>query len=290
MANTYDAVDLCTPHLVAGSVTPLQNRWAALQAFSLAWQPDNLKPKSVARIKFVTGAATPQTDPSNFESGDSTVDAVSITPHLLSLSFNVSNDDLQSGLALEDLIERNRARFADFVIQAATAPITEANFANYAGGSYVKDPLAFSWSDMSLLWSSLAKADEKHAILDGPYLGPLVNTPTFFQPGLSGDEGDGQRYGWRTVVLNTNWSGAGAGCRGFVCHKQAIGVVCGLPAFPKIAPPNLVRQIIDLPTLKIQVESCMWLSLASRSWWASFGIILGSAKLDGSAGIFIKAS
>jgi len=293
-ANTYSST-LVTAFLIEGAVTKLQHRWAALKAFARDYSTDRYKPKATGQVKLVTAGSAVLTNATNFEQGNSTVTNAPITVSQYTQPFQVSNDDLNSGLRMEDLAKQNLANFANKIIEVATADITEANFANYSGGSYIAAPAAFGWSDMALLWGALKKADEKNAILDGEYVGALLNTPTFFQQGLTGGNENAQRFGWDGIYLNTDWTGAGTGCRGFICHPQALGAVAGLPLTPgQVGTPipgnTLSEATAVVPDVGISYAVYNWFSLGSRTMWCSFDMMFGAAKQDTTAGIFVKAS
>jgi ATP-dependent protease ClpP protease subunit len=293
-ANTYSAT-LVTSWLAEGCVTPLQHRLASLRAFTRDFGTDRYKPLATAQVKKATGAPTTKTNATDFEAdSDSTVTNAPITVAQYTQPFKVSNSDLNNGLRLQDLIEINVATFGNKIMQVATADITEANFANYAGGSYISAPAAFGWSDMGLIWGALKKALRKHAILDGEYIAPLLNSPGSFQPGLDGSANAVARsYGWDGVHLNTEWSGAGAGCRGFACDPQAIGAASGLPLTPTspgIPGGILQESTVSLPELGITVAIYVWFSTSARTLFVSYDVMFGAAKLDTTAGIFIKAA
>lgn len=293
-ANTYSAT-LVTSFLLDGSVTTLQHVLPSLACFSRGYDQDRYKPLATAVLKNVTAGAATQTDATNFESGgNSTVAPVSVTMHQYTQNFQVSNSDLNSGLRMADLITINAAAFGNKIIEVATAPITEANFANYNGGSYVSAPAAFGWSDMGLIWGALKKANFKNAILDGEYIAMLNNLPTFQQD--SGVNGSGaMKFGWNKIECNTDWAGAGAGARGFACHPQAITRVDGLPLTPtQVGSPipgaSLSEGTITLPSLGITIAAYLWFSLSSRTLWASYDVMFGAKETDTTAGVFIKAS
>lgn len=290
-ANTYSAT-LVTAFLAEGTVTILQKKLAALKAFSKDFGTDRYKPLATGQVKKATAGSTTQTNATNFESGNSAVTNAPITVSQYTQSFHVSNSELNSGLRMADLMEVNLAEYGNKLMQVATAPIVEADFANYNGGSYISTPDAFGWSDMGLLWGALKKANRRHAILDGEYIAGLLNAPTFFQQGVTGASDTAGRFGWDGIHLNTEWTGAGTGVRGFACDPQAIGVCAGLPLTPPSGVPGntLQESVILLPDLGISVALYSWFSLSSRALWMSYDVMLGAAKLDTTAGIIIKAS
>lgn len=291
-ANTYSAT-LVTSFLLDGSVTILQNVLAGIGTLARGYDSDRYKPLATAVLKKVTAGSATQTNATNFESGDSTVAPVSVTMNQYTQSFQVSNSDLNSGLRMQDLVDVNAAAFGNKLMQVVTAPITEANFANYNGGSYVGTPALFTWGQMALIWGALKKAGFKNAVLDGEYIGQLNNQPSFFQgTGIGGTEA--MKFGWNKIELNTEWSGAGTGVRGFACHPQAITVVNGLPLTPtaagnQIPGATLMEGTVTIPTLGITIANYTWFSLASRTFWASYDLMLGAKETDTTAGIIIKA-
>lgn len=291
--NTYSAT-LVTAFLGDGATTILQKKLASLAAFSKNWSTDRYKPLATGQLKKVTVGSTTQTNATNFESGDSTVTNVQCTVAQYTQSFQVSNADVNSGLRMQDLVKINSSAFGNKLMQVATAPITEANFANYNSGSYIAAPAAFGWSDMALIWGALKNANERQAVLDGEYIGMLNNQPTFFQnTGIGGSAA--MNFGWDGISLNTEWTGAGTGVRGFACDPQALGTVIGLPLTPTAVGSNipggtLSEATFQVPGLNITVALYVWFSLSSRTLWSSYDIILGAAALDTTAGVIIKAA
>src|SRR3989442_11398752 len=124
-ANSISAA-LKTQFLLPDAVTTLTNRFGPLKAFARDFQPDPIKPKAVAQARFVTAGATTQKNPTNFESGDSTVGNVPITPSQYTTSFHVSNDELNSGLRMRDLITVNASNHAKAIWDGEIAPLLTA--------------------------------------------------------------------------------------------------------------------------------------------------------------------
>lgn len=285
--NTYSAT-LVTAFLSNVAITTLQNQWAALRAFTIQVEPDPVKPKAAVIVSNVTGAATTQTNATNFEtSGDSTVGAVTCTMAQYTQGFQVSNADLQNGLRMERLVVANAGAFANKVIEAATAPITVAIF---TATPLTSADTAFDWSDMAGLWGQLKKAGLKNAVLDGEYLARLINTPANFQTTGNGP-GSYSAFGWNEIALNTDWTGAGANVRGFVCAPQAIAGATGLPAEPPNVPGNILEMSpFTIPGLEVQAAIHRWFSTSTRTAWTSFDIVAGFKEGDTTAGVVIKSA
>src|SRR5262249_24452075 len=140
---------------------------------------DRIKPRASGQLKTVASADTAvQTDATAFESGDSTVNATQIDVHQYTSAFNVSNDELNSGLRLGDLVEIQLAHLADKIISVATTPISGANF---TATPITSAPTVFGWSDMQAAWGVLKKSPIHNAVLDGEYLARVINVPSQFQ-------------------------------------------------------------------------------------------------------------
>jgi ATP-dependent Clp protease, protease subunit len=286
-ANTYSGT-LVTSFLMDGSLTDLQNVWAMLAAFTVAYNTDPYKPLAVGVLKHVTGGEATQTDPTNFEPADgSTVAPISVTPHWYNQPMRVGPTDLNNGLRMEDLRVKNLSIFADKIVQVATAPITAANFPTLT--PEIVSAAAFNWSNSSNMRAQLKKSPIKNLILDGDYLARLENVPSFFQNTGIGN-GSRQTFGWTGMYESTNWTGAGANIRGIGCHPQALIKAMGLP----LNPPNIPGGIFstttfEVPGPNVAVAMSMWFSTASRTMFVSWDVIAGFAAGDGSAAVILAS-
>jgi hypothetical protein len=282
--------------LMDGSITDLQHRWAFLKAFSVDTRPDGFKPLAPGVLKHITAGGTAQTDPTNYETGNSTVTPVTITPHEHSVSYQISNTDLNSGVRMADLVRINTANFANKVGEAATAPITTTNFdgtTTFGTPSYVAAAAGFNFSDMAALQAALKKSPIKNLIMDGAYIARVANTPAFFQTAgtVGGDTGAWKAFGWDVIAQTSDWTGAGANVQGFACNPQAIGGIIGLPLLPAMIPGGiLASNVVTVDQLDIQVLAESWFNPATRTAWNSLRCVDGWAKVDGTAGFLITSS
>ena len=289
--NSYSAT-LVTAFLTEGAITTLQNRWAPLLAFTRDFSVDPFKPLASGEVKYVTAgptvlATSAGTPIASFESGDATVAAITITPQHYSAPIHVSSYEMNSGLRLENLMTMAVAKFADKIIEVATAPITLANFATSFGSSNVVAAADFGFSTMATLWGKLKKSPIKNALLDGEYLAKLLNQPTYFQAVSDGAQAY-KGFGWDLLALNTNWAGASNNAVGFVCNPQAIVLLAGPPTTPPAA--NLTTGSFVVPGIGLAVQTNQWFSLATRTAWYSFDAVFGAGKADASAGLIICSS
>jgi hypothetical protein len=283
MSNAYSA-SLVTQHLLDGAATVLQNAFAPLRSFSRTWEPDPKKPKAVCQGKLVTAGSATLKNATNFEQGDSTVTNIPVTVDQYTQPFQVSNDDLQSGLKLEDLVNVNAKAFAGQLVDVALTPVTSANFPV----ALIRAAAGFNYSDLALLWGMLKKSDTKNCILDGEWMARIINSPGFFQKAGTGPGAGFEALGWDFIGLNTRWSAAEAGTCGFACNPQALATVAGLPLEGQSA--TLESRVIDLEGLDIKVAYHVWFSLATRTLWASFDSMFGSSVGDTSAGFLVKSA
>ena len=284
--NSYQSA-LVTQFLLDGAVTQLQNRWAPLRAFTRDYSTDRYKPLATGQIKFVTAGSTTQTNSTNFESGDSTVGNAAVTVSQYTQAFHVTNSELNSGLRMENLVDINMAYLADKILAVAAAPITTANFTATAK---VSASANFGFSDIADLWGQLKKSPVKNLLLDGEYLARLLNQPAFFQATDVDSPTGWSKFGWNGIYLNTNWTGAGAKTVGFAMNPQAIGAIAGLPLTPPAVPgATLAESTITIPGPDISVAAYSWFSLSSRTFWMSYDLMFGAAKLDGTAGVLVQS-
>ena len=292
-SNTYSST-LVTSFLTDGSTTVLQPKLAPFRAFSRDFSTDPYKPLAAAQHKFVTAGPTVQVDATNFESGNSTVAPITLTPHQYTASINVSNADLNSGLRMENLVTIANAKLANALLEAATAPITLTNFAGYtdvAGTGNIITAANFTFTDMARIWGVLQKANQKFAILDGAYLAKLMNQPTYFQAIAEG-EGMLKAYGWDGICLNSDWAGASNNIAAFFCDPQAIALLAGLPLTPPSGIPGNTLQTgtFKIPSVEMSIQTNSWFNLSARTAWMSLDCVLAAAKMDGTAGVCVATA
>ncbi len=290
-SNSYSGT-LVTSFLMDGSITPLQNKWAFLRAYSIAKDTDPYKPLATGELKYTTGGEPTQiagTAPTTFEPATgSTVAAITLVPQWFNQPMRVSANDLNSGLRMDDLRERNLALFADSVTVAATAPITAATFATLS--PLIQSFGAFNTSDLATLQGQLQKSPIKNLILNGNYLARVLNTPGFFQrTGTDMEDAGGyEAFGWNGIYEASNWTGAGNNINGFACNPQAIIRATGLPLNPTPVPGGTLNStMLDLPQLGIAVQFNLWFSLSTRTLFGSWDLIAGFGAGDTSAGVVV---
>jgi hypothetical protein len=284
-ANTITSV--LQNFLVDSAITDLVNMWGPLQAFTLPFDPNPIAPLSPAVIKHVTTGSTAQTNPTNYESGNGTIVPVTSTPSEYSISWQISNTDLNSGVRINNLAAINTANFANIVTEAANAVITTGNFGT---ATVISAAAAFGFSDLATLQAALKKSPIKNLILDGAYIARIANSPTFLQKVGAGPNA-WQAYGWNGIHSQSDWTGATANTVGFACNPQAISGIWGQPALPAFIPGGiLASNVIQVPGLEARVLAELWFNPASRTTWSSLRTIASFSKMDASAGFLVASA
>jgi hypothetical protein len=279
MANTFDSA-LVTDVLRDSVITVLQSRLAPLSAFTKDFSAESVKPRATIQVPIATAGSTTQTNASDFESGNSTLDNVAVTVNQYSNSFAISNDELNQGFRLENIAKINLHQLANKLIDVALTPVTTTNF-----GSAVVDKDAATdvgVADLRTLWAALKDGDVRNVILDGSiYAQFLPSNLDAFQV-ASGGKNVGM-YGFDLFTYNNRWAGAGTNVRGFACSPQAIAVASGVPVQSAVADDMVAQESVLIPDLGLSVQMNMWVSRQTRSLWASYDVMFGAAKADGSA-------
>lgn len=269
-ANTVDSA-LVTAHLADGLVVIAQNKLAMVNLFSREFGVDVIKPLATVQVKKATAGATGQQDPTNFESGDSTLDNIAVTMHQEALSFQISNADLLNGIRMQDIAEINGEAFANQLSDRFTAVMTTAN---YGTALTIGTAANFDSADLSPILAVAKNYRRKNLILDGGHLAYI--TPKTLE--AVDYRTASLTLGFDRIAEQNRWTGATANTAGFVCGPDAIGCASGmapeLPAGEFISITNTT-----LPN-GLTVRTAVWFARGGRVMWAAHDIMLGVAPGD----------
>lgn len=275
------------------SLTYLGNILAPFNAFSTDFSTESYTQGQNVRIPVATVGATVQTNPTNWESGDSNISNVNVLVSQYSVSFQLTPRELNNGFRLDQLVDINLQNFGNKLIDVAFTPFTTTNFSNItvAQSSLVGANLATAWA-------AIAKVPTKNLILDGTAYSKLLPTSLTTEigprPGLAGFDG---------IYLNTRWTGAGTNIYGFAGGAGAVAMVSGLPETNSDGMDGLEQSVVSIqlggrgslgqgpsgPVLPVLTST--WLSMATRTRWVSFDVMLGaSATGDTAAGYVFKSA
>ena len=276
MNNTISAT-LTTSLLSDTVVTILQSRLAPIRALFTEVLTDPVKPLATIQVPKVTVAATAQTDPTDWESGDTTVTNTAITMHEYSVSFHVTSTELNSGTRMDWLTRINAAALANKIMDVILTPVTTANF---GAAAVTSSAAAFGASDVATLWAALKDGTMRNLVIDGAYWARLI--PQSLE-GLPLTQG-GSYMGFDGAWYNNRWTGAGTNVVGFACSPEAMVIASGLP----LEPPGASSQFASIgsaaiPEINVQIQTSSWLKPGTRVQWQAYDLMLGVAACDTTA-------
>jgi hypothetical protein len=288
--NSFSA-GLTTTFLIYGAVTQAWPQCAAIPMFSRAVSPDPTKPLATGEQIFnvtETAGADVLTNPTSWQTGDSQLDAVSISVSQYSVPFHVRNLDLNDGIRLNDLAQAKMASLGSKLMQTLNTNVTAANFSTLT--PVIRSSANFGWSDMAVAGTAIKKARRKRIMLDGSYLEQILESPLFQHPPVIPGAAWENIGPWDYVALNTEWSTAGSNIFGLACDSTALAVIAGLPLTDFSQTPGILSVSSGtLPGVNVPIAAYAWFDLGSRTYWASYDIMFGAAALDTTIGCVIAS-
>lgn len=279
-ANTYHA-SLVTDRLADSFITTIGTKLAALRGFSRDFGIDRLKPRATVQVPKATVASTTQTNPTNFESGDSTTVNVAISVNQLSQDFHVTNDELNKGHQLMTVAGKNAQAFANAISDIWTALLLTAN---YGTATQIGAASSFDAADLAPIYALAKNYGQKNLILDGGHLAYLLPTDKFkFRLGEEG------AYNFDLIAEQNRWTSAVTNTVGFVCDPAALAVGSGLPA---TLPSSEFIELgtVSVESLGLTAQLCHWFSRGGRVHWMSYDIMFGAAVGDETAAEILVTS
>ncbi len=280
MANTFPAA-LTAEFVADEAITTLGPILSAIGAFTYNVGVDRISPGSTVQVPVVTAGATAGTNPSSYETNaDSTKIAREVTVDQHSLSFHVTQAELNNGHRLRSLIGKNLQVIGNACRDAIFAPITAANY-----GAAILDSTAadFGASDLKTIWAAGKDFPTKNLIIDGAYFAKLLPTDAnSLAPGAGG------AYGFDSIAMNNRWTGAEAKTIGFFGAADSLAIASGEPVMDdEIQDLLSMYEAIELPGGLVAYVSS-WTSLATRKRFMNISVMLGSAVGDATAGRIIS--
>ena len=268
-ANTYDA-DLVTDMLASAWITIATNKLAPVSAFTTNFGVDPMKPLSVVQVRKMTVGATAQTNATNFESGDTTSVNIPVTVAQKTVSWHVTNAELQSGHQMVHAAEISANSMANAISDVYTAIMTAANY-----GTAITIGVAanFDAADLPPIYAAAKNFKAKNLLLDGGHLAYLLPT--------NRDEfaiGERRAYGFDLIVEQNRWTGAETNTQGFVCGPEAIAVASGLPV--GLPTGEYLSAGSASSTQGLTLQTASWFNTAGRVFWMSYDIMIGAAAGD----------
>jgi hypothetical protein len=296
MANLIDA-DLLLDTFSERMETTLGPVLAPLNAFCKDFTTDQSdgiqQTKSLQIPVFNATAVAVQSNPTNFETGDTNTTNAIVTVNHLSRSFYLASSTLNQKFRIENLMDINWQVFANKIIDTALTPVTVTNFT--ANLSVAEASVA--GANLATAWAGIGTAPVKNLLLSATAMSKFLPTnltsygSSGTGSGTSGPTTTGINlrglYGFDNFYLNTRWTGAGTNVFGFACAPNAIGLYGGIPKKGPSAPDYIASRIVQVPQLGLSVEFNTWFSVASRQQWASYDVIFGAGYLQDTARGFV---
>jgi len=283
MANLIDA-DLLLDTLSNRVVTTLGDKLAPLSSFARDFTPNELPAQTkYVQVPLVTAADAVQTNPTNFETGDTNTSNVGVLVSHYSKSFHLTSAQLNQKLQLDMLMDKNLQVFANKIIDVALTGVTNANFTTQ---NIIVAQASIAAANLQTVWAGIAKNDSKAVLLDATAYSKLLPTSlTAIDVRTQG------AYGFDNFYLNTRWTGAGANVYGFAAGPGAIAMAAGIPVKGPSSGGIVNSRTVTLPGLGLSVEVNTWYAPASRTQWASFDVMFGASYGgDSNAGFIIRSA
>jgi hypothetical protein len=283
MANTFDA-DLVVDTLAASAITILQARLANLGAFTTAFSPNALMPRSTVRVPIASVASSVATNPTNFETQTATLTEAIVDVNHYSAQFGLTAVEINQGFTLDKLAKIHLHALANKIMDVALTPVTVAN---YGAAGVVSSAANFDSADLQTLWGALENGSQRNIVLDGAYYAKFLPTtlesfdPTKVRTGI---------YGFDGFYHNSRWDGAGTNVVGFAASPEALAVVAGLPHASLTPEGEVITENVLIPDLGITVQISTHYSRTTRSWHSSYDLMFGAAKADVTALSIITSS
>lgn len=279
MANTFAAA-LAVDIAHEEGITTLGPVLGAVDNFAFDVAPSPMAPGNTVQVEVVTAGATAQTNPSSYTTNsDSTKIARAVTCDLHSISFKVTQSELNNGHRLRSLLRKNLQVIGSAARDAIFAPLTAANY-----GTAVLDSTAanFDAADLKTIWAACKDYPTKNLLIDGEYYAKLL--PTSMDSFLPGSNG---AYGFDSIGYNNRWDGAESGVIGFCGARDALAIGHGEPVMDdEIQDLLSMYEPVELPGgLTAYLSS--WVDLTTRTRYMQIGLMLGAAVGDNTAGSVI---
>jgi len=276
-SNTLSAT-LVPAYLSDGLIIAVHNRLGMLDAFTAKFSNNTVAPRSTVLVSKVTAGPTVQTNATNFESGDSTLAAVSVTMSQLTSSFHLDNDALNQGFRLAQLSEYAGYKLADAISDVVTALLvvgtTEAN--GFGATTAIGAAASFDSADLAPIYALAKNFTTKSLVIDGGHLAYLIPTDrTKFGIGENG------AYGFDRIIENNRWTSAVSNCVGFITDRFGIAVASGLPVeMPRNQFDSMSTQDVKNG---LTVQTVTWYNTATRITWGSHDVVFGAQVGNGAA-------
>lgn len=287
MANNFDST-LVAKILSQTAVTKVQEKLAMLAMFTTDFSNEVRDQRSrTVLVPFVSGGSAVQSNPTNFETGDTYVKNASIAMNHISKSFYITSADYGNGLRLESLAKYNMGVVTTAIEAAVFALLTEANYATQTAASLSAITAGgMTAANLKTLWGQVP-GDNKIAILKDTEFANILPGDLYGYDITKNKSGFGYNYLDRS---GSGFASAGSKLVAFGCDPAAIVMASAIPQYTTPVADLLNSTVVDVPGVGLSIQTNLWASSISRNTWASFDILFGAAVGDSSALKFIKTA
>lgn len=279
MGNTIDA-DLLIDTLSNKAITFLGARLAPLSAFSNDFTTDELVQAKSVQVPKITAGSTTQTNPTTFESGDTTTSNIAVPINHYSNSFHITSAQANQRIRLEMLAEGALKNLSNKISDVWTALVLDADISTT---NTTVAQASFAAANAKAMWGQIAACANKTLLLDGVAYAQLApSDKNAFQLGESG------AYGFDGIHLQTRWTGATANVYGLAAGREFLACAAGIPLqAPGVAEKMISQKVIQLPGIGLPIQVNLWVSSSTRQLWCSYDIMFGAAIADGAAAALV---
>ncbi len=281
MANTLSA-SLILDTLSKRTQTTIGHQLAPLGFFAADFSEDVMNQGQSVQVPLASAGGTAQTNPTNWESGDSTIGNVPVTVAGYSVSFHITPLQMNNSFRLAQLMDINVQNFVNKISDVAMAPFNSTHWTNFIQAS-----ATFSSTNLQTIRAGIARSPIRNILLDPSYYAKFL--PSSLSTEIGPKTG---LAGFDAFAEVTRWTGAGTNVVGFAGGTQSVAYVSGLPSYDDETKADInytVTQVDIGGGKSLPVALSTWLSRATRTRWASMDVMFGAAKLDNTVGYLIKS-
>jgi ATP-dependent Clp endopeptidase proteolytic subunit ClpP len=264
-AQTTDA-GLANSLLASTAVDTMRTLIAPLNAFTRSVELSPVSARQTINVPLTSSAGSIQTNPSNFETGDTTQALIAVVVNQYSKSFFCAHADANSGLRLAQYAPTNAMVMAEGIVALVTALMTNAN---YGADVVIGAAASFDSADLPAVLALAKNYKRAILLLDGGHLAYLLPTTrehfAFGEPGAYGFDGG--------IYKNNLWTGGATDICGLITGPDAICIASGLPA--NLPSGEMLTQENVAIGAGLSVTASTWFSRSSRAMWGSFDIMFG---------------
>lgn len=280
-ANTLSA-SLILDTLSKRTQTVIGNQLAPIGFFAGDFSEDVMNQGQAVQVPIATAGGTAQTDPTNWESGDTTIGNRPVVVHQYSVSFHLTPLQTNNSYRMAQIMDINVQNFVHAISDAASAIFNGTHWTNF-----IQAAATFSATNLKTIRAGIARSPQRNILLDPTYYA------NFLPASLSTELGPKAGLaGFDAFAEVTRWTGAGTNAVGFAGGPQCVAYVAGLPVIDPELGSDINSTVIPVevfPGKTMSVQASSWISRATRLRWASLDVMFGVGRLDNSVGYLIKS-